>query len=229
MPASFRRFLVPLHDAGGAHEHRHDFLHGDFDELALAGAQLLSPSGGNSERGLHACAGIRHRGAGLDRRAVRFARDRERSRCRLCKWVEALPLRVGPGQAVALDPCVDDAGVQGAEDVVAEVQVLHDARAEVFDEDIELRHEGEKEVTALRLLQVQDDGALVAVVVEEVLRILGAGGERTAGRVALGRFDLDHVGTKPGKHLGARRARFVLGHIEDAQAIEGGCHRFLLT
>src|SRR5262245_66479983 len=74
-------------------------------------------------------------------------------------------------------------------------------------------------------LQIERHALLAGVQQEEEPRVLAAlVAERGAAGLARGRLDLDHVGAEPREHLGAARARFVLGQVEDADSVESLGH-----
>ncbi|MNR09009.1 hypothetical protein D3C85_1251920 [compost metagenome] len=112
----------------------------------------------------------------------------------------------------------------------------HRARDEVLDQDVRVVQQGQQDVAAGRLGQVQPDGALAAVDRREIGGVaIGVDG-RTQGAclVAARWFDLDHVRALVGQHLAAQGARQHPGEINDAQALQrapgggdgGGCSMF---
>ena len=93
--------------------------------------------------------------------------------------------------------------------------------------------EAEHRLAALVGGEVGGDPALVGVEVEEDAAALGVGlaaGEWSgaAGAVALGRLDLDDVGSKVGEELAAVRAGHPLGKLDYAEIVQRGLrHRSL--
>ena len=82
---------------------------------------------------------------------------------------------VGAVLAEAGDAAVDDAGVAGAAGGVVDAEAAFDVGAVVLDDDVGALDEGEEDVDGLGLLEVEGEGALVAVEVEEVGGLAGAG------------------------------------------------------
>ena len=206
---------------GGAHVVRHSFLHGEFDELALAGALLLRPGGGDGEGGLHAGAGVAHGGAGTHGRTVGVAGDGEGAGRGLRHHVHALVVRVGAAGAKALDAQIDDLRVALAHHVVADVELLDDTGAVVLDEDIVLRRHRQQQLPALGRAEVERDAALVRVPDDEVLPVdVVAGGAAPPWVADAGLLHLHHVGAEPGEALRAGCARLVLRHVENPHSVK---------
>ena len=74
---------------------------------------------------------------------------------------------IGTLEAEAADGNVDQAGVEGAQQRLVQPQPLHHAGAEVLDEDIGIARQAFCDRDPFWRLEVEDDGALVAVVVEK--------------------------------------------------------------
>ena len=115
--------------------------------------------------------------------------------------------------------------------LVAEALAVHDAGAEVLDEDVGVAHQAADELDAARLADVDADAALVAVEALEVgaadVRRQAAGAVGVADRVAAaGLLDLDHVGAHVAEQGRAPRPGGLVRHVDDADAGErasGGC------
>src|SRR4029077_743708 len=76
-------------------------------------------------------------------------------------------------------------------------------------------------------LEVEDGAALAAVEEQEEIAVgIGVVGVPQPPRAVAVRWalDLDDVGAEPGQHLGAGRARLVVGEIDDANTVEGATH-----
>ena len=100
---------------------------------------------------------------------------------------------------------------------------VHDARAEVLDQDVGAVDELAEDLLALVGLHVEGERPLVAVQHREVEAVhvrqvaqLGAGDVPAPGLL-----DLDHVSSHPGQELGADRAGLHVRHVDDADAFEG--------
>src|SRR4030095_13547662 len=100
---------------------------------------------------------------------------------------------------------VDEPGIAGAEILDTETESLQRGGAEAREEDVRLRDELEQQLAPGRLLDVDPDAALAAVVlVHREVGTAGAApealGAQAAHRIALpGVLDLDHVGAE-GRH-----------------------------
>ena len=197
-------------------------LHGDLHRLALAGALLLDVRPQQRQGHLHSRPGVADRGAGHGGRALGLTRHGERARRRLRHHVVALVARVGAAHSEALDAGVDDPRVHRLHHVVADVELLHDARAVVLHEDVVVRRHVEQQLPSARLTQVQHDAALVAVPVQEVGRVAQAAQLAPPRVAAARRLDLHDVGPHPGQRLRARGSRLVLRHVQDPHSIERG-------
>ena len=208
-----------------AEQVHHRFLLGDLDLLAHARRVALDDRGEDADGRVQAGAGVGETADGLRRRAVGRARHAHRARHRLRDPLEGLVLGVGPGAAEALHGGGDEARVELLQRLVAEAEALHRAGAHVLDDDVRRLDEGLEHRAPARRLQIERHALLVGVQQQEEPRVLAAlVGERGAAGLASGRFDLDDVGAQPRQHLGAGRAGFVLGQVEDANAVEGLGH-----
>jgi hypothetical protein len=89
-----------------------------------------------------------------------------------------------------------------------------------------VRREGEDELAALRVLEVDGDAALVEVVAQErragalAVRVDHRGERAAAGLAGAGRLHLHDVGAEPGQQLGAVRQCLHLLDGQDAHAVE---------
>ncbi len=146
----------------------HGLEHRKADVLALAGAlarqerrgdrlrvgdcgQLVGQNGAQHAR---ACVV----GAGLDRGEPGKALDQR---------VVDRPLRIGAHLAKAADRDVDDLGRDGADRRFADAEPVGDAGAEILHKNVRRRGQPHQHPQARRVLQIEDNRALVAVVVEE--------------------------------------------------------------
>ena len=193
----------------------HDrILHRHLQLLALAGARAVEQRADDAERHQHAGAGVADRRAGLDRPPARLAGDAHRAARGLRDRVEREPLLVRAAGAEALDLGVDDAGIDRADDIVAEPQPLDRAGREILGEDIGLLHHLLDQRQPALGFQVDGERALVGVVHHEIVGVAEAGAAGLAAR----RLDLGDVGAHPGERLGAGRAGLELRQVEDANA-----------
>src|SRR5271169_3889076 len=206
---------------------QHRLLHRDLDELAAAGVVALYQGGEDRDRQMHAGAGIADIGAVDHRRTARLAGDAHRTGCRLRHRLEAFELAVGTVGTEPLDRSIDHARIQRLDGLVTEAQPVHDTRSEVLGDDVGVFDQPAGDLLALLGPQIDDGAALVAVEQQEVkaveVRIVGI--PQPPRPVAMGRaLDLDHIGTEPCQHLGARGTRLVVREIDDADAFESLTH-----
>src|SRR5207237_2611324 len=92
---------------------------------------------------------------------------------------------------------VDDAGIQFAQNAVAETETFDRAGGKVLQEDVGLLREVLDDLEPARRLEIHGEGALVRVVVEEVgIVLVRLGRARAAAGIAARRVrDLDDGGT----------------------------------
>ncbi len=203
----------------------HDrILHRHLQPLALAGAGAVEQRADDAERHQHAGSGVADRRAGLDRSPARLAGDAHRAAGGLGDRVERKTALIGTAGAEALYLGIDDAGVDRADDVVAEPQPLDRAGREVLGEDVGLLHHLLDQSQAALGLQVDGERPLVGIVHHEVVGIAEAGAAGLAAR----RLDLGDVGAHPGERFGAGRARLELRQIKHADPgkAAGRCGRY---
>jgi hypothetical protein len=80
------------------------------------------------------------------------------------------------------------------------------------------------------LLEIEHDGALVAVVVEEDVSHAGVPhGCDVTQNIPLGRFDLDDIRPEVGEDLGRERSHHHRGEVDDAYAGERTAHSVAIT
>ncbi len=206
----------------GAHEISHGLLHGELDVLAFARPQPLDVRGQDRHAGLHARSRVAGGGSGEQWAAAEFAGDRKRAGRRLGDHVVGFVVRVGARTPKTLELHVDQRRVNGFEGFVFQVETLDDARPIVFDEDVVVRHHAKQDSAAFGFAQIQGQAALVGVPVAEIGRVIAPHRQGAPGFAAARGLDLDHIGAHPGHGLGARRAGFVLGHVEDSNSVECG-------
>jgi hypothetical protein len=158
--------------------------------------------------------------AGLLRRAAGLAGDVHDPAHRLDDEVVAGAGGVGTVLPEAGDRAVDDARVLRGDGGVVEAEPGEAADLEVLDHDIGRGGEAARGGEVLRVAEVEGDRALAAVGRVEVggRAILGEGRAPAAGLVALGRLDLDDVGTEIGERLADPRAGEHAGELEHLQS-----------
>ena len=128
--------------------------------------------------------------------------------------------------AVGADLAVDEAGVEGGEQLVTHAEAFRDAGPHVVHQHVEARDEALDQRLAALVLEVDGDRALAAVERLEALALAGYDGADVAVVLALARLDLDHVGAEVGEVDAAVRPCGDLRELEHAHAVEGtGRHR----
>ena len=128
--------------------------------------------------------------------------------------------------AVADHAEIDDGGVAPLDRLIVEPQAGERLRTDVRDERLDRRHQAKQRLACRRLLEVHGDAALAArVVLEAAAHAAMPWHAGVAGRVALRRLDLDHVGAEVGQDPGAPGTHLHRGQIEHTNAGERSAHR----
>src|SRR5207249_6677234 len=190
--------------------------------LAAAGAVAQPQGAEHAERAQDARRQIEERDAAADGCAAGLAGDRHDAAERLHERLVAGALGARARAAEGRDGAVDEPRVFPRQRLVAEAELLHRPRAEVLDQDVGRRGEAPHEGDAVRLLEIDGDAALVAVV-DEV-----AGGLAVLVRGPRARFvtdarvlDLDHVGAEVSEQRAAVGAGQHAREVHDTDTIEG--------
>ena len=200
----------------------HRVLHRHLQPPSLAGAVALVQGAEDRRRHQHAGAGVAKAEARLDRRPVGLAGDADRAAGGLRDHVEGQPLLMRAAGAEALDLAIDDARVDFLDQLVIEAEALDRAGRHVLDRDIGLLQHFLDDIEPLRRFQIDRQRLLVDVELVEIPRVVvGLAGAQPAAGIAAPRvLDLDHLGAKPGQHLGRGRARLELGEIHHLDALQ---------
>jgi len=147
--------------------------------------------------------------------------------------VVGLPIAVGAGLAEGRDRDHHEVGVQGGERAVVEAPTLHPCRRVVLDQDVGPGDELAQPIAFVGTADVQADAPLVGI--EEVVEAALLGVRDIAGEgapapcdVAVGRLDLDDVGSVIREELRAVRRRHPLAELDYLDPLEGSlAHRVL--
>src|SRR6516165_4340208 len=108
-----------------------------------------------------------------------------------------------------------NAGIDLANDIVAETEPLDRPRREVLDEHVGLACQVERQLVTGGRLQIDGDRLLVGVEDQEIEGIAAGLGEHGAPRIAgPGVLDLHDLGAKPSERLRARRPRLELREVQ---------------
>ena len=98
---------------------------------------------------------------------------------------------------------VDQAGIEGPQLLTAEIQLVHDTRSEIVDDDVGFLDESMDQTLTGRFLQVDPNGLFAAIAVGEERRDSSLGRPYVPHGVAhVGGLDLDHSRTLFGHHHG---------------------------
>ena len=167
---------------------------------------FLRPRSDDGESGLDAGSGIADGRAGTHGRAIGSSGNRKSASRRLSHHVHALVAAVGAARAEALDARVDDVRLDGAHDVVVDVELLDDPGPVVLHEGVVVGQHRQQQVAALGDAEVDRDAALVAVPVDEINGVeFFAAWTPPAGIAGFRLFDFHHVGAKPRQDTACRR------------------------
>ena len=184
---------------------------------ALALEQRREHRRGALHAGVH--VGVAHRvvgvltaaGVALQLGAARLGADHR------CVGTSVHP---GTGLAVAADRGVDDPRVACRHRLVADAHPVGDARPEVLDHHVAVFGQREQQLLALGAAHVEADVALAHVLLHEVARQAVHARVGETGGVAVGRLDLDHLGTQVAQHAGAVRSAEHPGEVEHPDPLE---------
>ena len=141
----------------------------------------------------------------------------------IAEVIDVVPgeIAVGTVLPVAADRAVGDARVSRRHRGVADAELVHDAGAEAFDDDVRARRQPQEDLDPRRLLEVEAQPALVAVDHPEVGAVLACAGTERARVVAdFGILDLDDIRPEVGEMQRRHRAGQQPGQVEDADAGE---------
>ncbi len=172
----------------------------DLDVLAATALLAGVQRGEDADRGVQPGHHVEDRDAGAEGLGVGAAGEAHQARHRLDDQVVAGQYPAPVRRTEAADRGVDDPRVGGRDGVVVEAEARETAGAEVLHHDVGAAGEllGERDVAGV--LEVEGDGALVAVDPEVVRRDAVAHGRLPRpGVVAGGRLDLDHLGAEVGE------------------------------
>src|SRR5260370_1938476 len=135
-----------------------------------------------------------HRGRGTDGLADRLTGQCHQAAHRLTQRVEGGTIDVRAVLPEAGDRDQDDAGIQGSEPVVVKAHRLHDAGAEVFEDDVRFLDELAEQLFPFAVAQVDAHALLAAIVDTEVHALTADERRMLAGLLTIQALDLDHPG-----------------------------------
>ncbi len=163
---------------------------GDVHPLPFAGAVAVVQGGQDAVAGVHAGHDVRNGHAGAHRLAVGHAGEAHQAADTLDDEIVARAFGVGAVLAIAGDGAVDQAGVFGAEVLVAEAVFGEAADLEVFHQDVAFGGQGADQGGAFGAGHVDGDGLFAAVGGHEVA---GHARTRRDGALAVGRRPASRV------------------------------------
>lgn len=188
--------------------------------MAAAGAEPVDVRAQDGLRREEPRAEVRDGDARLHRRQPFLARDGHDPRHALRDEVESTLAGVGARLAETGDGGVDERRVDRREVFVTESERAHHAGPVVFHEDVRLRRERPEDRLAARILQIDDDAALVAVDGPVAGAFRAHAARHAAGGIPLRRLDLDHVRAHVAEEHGAERTGHDLRQIQYADACQ---------
>ena len=208
------------------HDREHALVEGGVDHLAPARPFPVVQGHHDADDGVQGGQAVADGDAGPGRRAVGLAGDIAQAAHGLADESVAGPLRIGAGLAEARHPGHDQPGVAGSQGVIAHAPLFQGTGAEVLDEDVRLVDEGQGQLPAFRLAQVEGHRALVAPDHGPPGRqALGQGPAPLAHGIALARvLDLDHVRAEVAKDLPAEGPGDEGSHFDDPEVGQGAFH-----
>jgi hypothetical protein len=177
----------------------------------------------HADRRVQAAHHVDERGADLQRPPVRLAGDRHQPAHRLQQQVVAGQRRRPLARAERADRAVHDARVGARDVVVAQPEPVGGARPERLDHDVGAIAQLAREREIGRVLEVEDDRALVAVEAQVVGRALLDERRPPGARVvaAVGPLDLDDVGPEVAQRHRAQRPGEHAREVGDEDAVKG--------
>ena len=193
-------------------------LHGHFDEPAAARDRAFVERRDGRGIKMNTAEKVDERGAGLDGRAVGKARDAHDTRHRLHREVHGQAVLVGARQTETRARGIDQPRIDRAQDRIAHAQLVHDARCEIFQDDVGLLHHFLEKFAATLRLEVERNGVLVGIQHgQRQRRALADGGAQTSG-LAMRRFDLDDAGAGLGHQQRGIGPLINLAEVDDGHA-----------
>ena len=206
------------------HQVEHGFVQGHVDHLpfaVLASARHVAVAQGHhgADHAMQCRHGVADRHAHAHGRAVGKAGHIAQAAHRFADGAEAGQILHRPRLAKAGQAHHDERRFLFLELLVAEFPLFQHAGAVILDDDVRFQGQLARDGPALGRLQVQRDAFLVARLHRPPQR--GAILQHppgTDGVAAIGRLDLDHVGTEFGQHAGAERPRDQGAQFQDFDA-----------
>src|SRR5262249_46729324 len=196
--------------------------HADLHVDAVARALALEQRAQDAERQQRRAVLVDDRGADRGRRLIGAARDRGQAGHAFHEQILPRPVGVAAGLAVTGRRDVDQPRVDRFRRLPVETVARHDTGAEILDEHVGALDEPPRDGTAVRMLEVEGETALVAMreQEEDAHAVLEEIGPRPVAlpQAAARRLDLDDVGAEVGEELHTRRSEQELCERDDGDA-----------
>jgi hypothetical protein len=200
------------------HKRNRCLKHVNVDRAPKAGFSALDKRRQYSATCIHTCQIVGNRRTGDDWVAVE--KKRRGSRQSLCDSIVGRTVLVGPGGSETADGAIDQTRIFLCENRPADAEPFHDARPEVFDENVGAPDQAKQNILSLRASDIESDAFLVSVVRQEVRgMILPAEGAERVASVRI--LELDDVRAEiPQQHAG-ERAGDHCRRFDNLDAFEG--------
>ena len=176
------------------HQKRGRFEQSGFDHLPASGALALTQRRLDADHREHAAHDVDYRRSGTQRLARRSGHIGEPGH-ELHHFIERGAVLVRAAEET-FQRAIDQPRILLRKIVVAAAKPLHGTGREIFENDVGLFRQPIDQCPSFVVLQIDREAALVAV---ECGEETGGEADQAAGRIAIGRFDFDHVGAEIGK------------------------------
>src|ERR1700738_1765840 len=200
------------------------------DAAALAGALAAHQGRENSHSEERRTMVVDDRYANRARSGLRLPRYRHQPERRLRQQILPGTLRIWPVRSVPGRGGIDQRRLVRSQRVVTQAELVHDTGAEILRDHVGACDELERDLLALRHLEIERNAALVAVGAD-MQHPLAVVPDVAAAPVALPgavrRLDRDHVGAEISERLDAHRSQQEMIAADHADALQEIEHRIL--
>ena len=201
------------------------------DAAALAGALAAHQGCENSHSEERRTMVVDDRYANRARSGLRLPRYRHQPEQGLRQQILTGTLRIWPVRAVAGGGGIDQGRLVPSQRVVTQAELVHDTGAEILRDHVGACDELERDLLALRHLEIERNAALVAVGAD-MQHPLAVVPDVAAAPVALPgavrRLDRDHVGAEISERLDAHRSQQEMIEADHADALQEIEHRIVV-
>src|SRR3984893_7822918 len=186
------------------------------DAAALAGALAAHQGCEHSHSEERRTMVVDDRYANRARASRRLPRYRHQPEQGLRQQMLTGTLRIWPVRAVAGGGGIDQGRLVPSQRVVTQAELVHDTGAEILRDHVGACDELERDLLALRHLEIERNAALVAV------------GADMQHPLAVRRLDRDHVGAEISERLDALRSQQEMIEADHADALQQVEHRIVV-